>query len=166
MNIGGNQEHWRRWGWVLGDTFLNALDDNNRRTEIEITDQMCWSACIICNDWLTSKYLIARPQSCQKCDTIGRLNKATKTNFVYCPRSGQCGSQPPLPDPFHPSAALPGGHQTIQPGLLTQGGVVASRGVSKLLWLFSQTSEKVPTRAISLLKASRGTGILKHIKTY
>ena len=96
MNIGGKQEHWQRWGWVLWDTFLNALDDNNRRTEIEITDQMCWSACIIYNDWLTSKYLIARPQSCQKCDTIGRLNKATKTNFVYCPRSGQCGSQPLL----------------------------------------------------------------------
>ena len=45
---------------MLWDTFLNALDDNNRRTEIEITDQMCWSACIMCNDWLTSKYLIAR----------------------------------------------------------------------------------------------------------
>ena len=60
MNIGGNQEHWQRWGGVLWDTFLNALDDNNSRTEIKITDQMCWSACIMCNDWLTSKYLIAR----------------------------------------------------------------------------------------------------------
>ena len=60
MNIGGNQEHWQRWGGVLWDTFLNALDDNNSRTKIEITDQMCWSACIMCNDWLTSKYLIAR----------------------------------------------------------------------------------------------------------